>query len=150
MKVSGAGKAKAGETVQHSGGARGTAAGAVSGAGGAASVFSEVVEDMETRQLLAELDDLGAQLSRFPTGVLISRYRELVRMVLRKVRNGMQIKRDFKWRRTERSMFITIERTEDLLSELDELGEVLGREADRTKMLSLIDEIKGCLISLLF
>ena len=149
MKVSNAG-AKAGEAIRHSGGAKGGAVGAVAGAGAMESSFADVVDDMETRQLLAELDDLGAQLTRYPTSALISRYRELVRMVLQKVRNGMQIRRDFKWRRTERSMFITIERTEGLLDELTELGDVLGREADRTKMLSLIDEIKGCLISLIF
>ena len=149
MKVSNAGT-KAGEAVRHSGGAKGGAVGAVAGAGAMESSFADVVDDMETRQLLAELDDLGSQMTRYPTSALISRYRELVRMVLQKVRNGMQIRRDFKWRRTERSMFITIERTEGLLDELTELGDVLGREADRTKMLSLIDEIKGCLISLIF
>lgn len=149
MKVSNA-AAKAGETIRHSGGAKGGAVGAVAGAGASDFSFADVVDDMETRQLLAELDDLGSQMTRYPTSALILRYRELVRMVLQKVRNGMQVRRDFKWRRTERSMFITIERTEGLLDELTELGDVLGREADRTRMLSLIDEIKGCLISLIF
>ena len=149
MKVSNT-AAKSGEAVRHSGGTKGGAVGAVAGAGAMESSFADVVDDMETRQLLAELDDLGSQMTRYPTSALISRYRELVRMVLQKVRNGMQIRRDFKWRRTERSMFITIERTEGLLDELTELGDVLGREADRTRMLSLIDEIKGCLISLIF
>lgn len=133
--------------MQHSGSAKREAVGAVSGADRTPETFSGIVEDMETRSLIAELDDIGAQLSKYPTTVLLTRYRELVRMVLQKVRSGMQIKRDFKWRRTERSMFITIERTEGLL---DDLEEVLAREADRTKIFSLIDEIKGCLISLLF
>ena len=149
MKVSNT-AAKGGEAIRHSGGTKSGAVGAVAGAGAMESSFADVVDDMETRQLLAELDDLGSQMTRYPTSALISRYRELVRMVLQKVRNGMQIRRDFKWRRTERSMFITIERTEGLLDELAELGDVLGREADRTRMLSLIDEIKGCLISLIF
>jgi uncharacterized protein YaaR (DUF327 family) len=102
---------------------------------------------MEAQQLIAELDDIGGQLSRFPTSVLLGRYRELVKMVLEKVKNGMHIKREFKWRRTERSMFLTIERTEDAMEELDD---ALSREGDRTRLLSLMEEIKGCLISLLF
>jgi hypothetical protein len=45
---------------------------------------------------------------------------------------------------------MVIERTEDALGELEELESALDRERDRTHFFSLIDEIKGCLISLLF
>lgn len=150
MKVSGgSSKGKPGEVAGHVGGVHGkggaSTVGSVTQAGGAS--FTDVVEDMESRQLIAELEDLGVQMTRHPTGVMMSRYRELVGMVLDKVRGGMRVKRDFKWRRTERSMFVTIERTEGLL---DELEEALARESDRMKMLSLMEEIKGCLISLLF
>ncbi len=44
-------------------------------------------------------------------------------------------------------MFIFIEKTEGALSELEE---GLIREGERTRLLMLMEEIKGCLISLLF
>jgi uncharacterized protein YaaR (DUF327 family) len=147
MKVSGASKSKAGEAAPMSPHGRSPGSTAVSRTDSAQATFSEVVVDMEARQLLEELDDIGAQLSRYPTSVLIGRYRDLVKMALEKARDGMQVKREFKWRRTERSMFLTIERTE---SALDELDDALMREGDRVRALSLLDEIKGCLISLIF
>jgi Uncharacterized protein conserved in bacteria len=149
MKVSGPSKTKPGGAAQiASGGGRNASGSAVSGAAGApGATFAEVEQEMEVRALLAELDDIGGQLSRHPSTALVGRYKELVRIVLEKARNGMKIRREFKWRRTERSMFVTIERTEDALVELDE---ALSREGDRTRLLSLVDEIKGCLISLFF
>lgn len=147
MKVSATSKPKTGEAAPYAGQSRSAGASPMGGVSPVQATFSEVVEDMEVRQLLAELDDLGSQLSRFPTSVLMGRYKELVRMVLERVRGNMQIRREFKWRRTERSMFLTIERTEGALEELEQ---ALDREGDRIKVLSLIDEIKGCLISLLF
>jgi uncharacterized protein YaaR (DUF327 family) len=147
MKVSDATKAKTGGTQSLIGGSRSGAGTAVSGTQAAQATFSDVVEDLESRQLIEELESVGLKLSRFPTSGLLARYRELVGMALEKVKNGMRLKREFKWRRTERSMFVTIERTEEALQEMDD---ALLREADRTRMLSLIEEIKGCLISLLF
>jgi uncharacterized protein YaaR (DUF327 family) len=148
VKVGGA-KLKSGETAPHSGqaAARG---GSVPGAQGAEKTFAEITEDMEFRGMMAELDEIGAALSRYPASALIGRYRKLVQTALGRVRNSMRIKREFKWRRTERAMFMVIERAEDALAELEALESALGRERDRTRMLSLIDEIKGCLISLLF
>ena len=102
---------------------------------------------METRRLLDELNVLGSQLSRFPTMTLLVQYRSLVRQLLDRARQNMQNRREFKWRRTERAMFIFIEKTEGALSELEE---GLIREGERTRLLMLMEEIKGCLISLLF
>ena len=150
MKVSGASsdKGKKGAPAASAVPAKGSSGAAVGRVqAGASSSFVDVVEDMEARQIVDELDEIGLQLTRFPTTALVRRYRELVGLALDKVRNGMHIRREFKWRRTERSMFITIERTEGLLEELEE---VLLREGDRARGLSLVDEIKGCLISLLF
>jgi uncharacterized protein YaaR (DUF327 family) len=113
----------------------------------AGASFMDVVEDMESRQIIEELDEIGAQLTRYPTTALVRRYRELVGLALDKVKNGMHIRREFKWRRTERSMFITFERAEGLREDLED---ALSRTGDRAKVLSLVDEIKGCLISLLF
>lgn len=146
MKVFGSPKTKAGETSPYAGHSKGGDL-HVAGVEPAQETFLEVVEDIEARQLIEELDRIGAQLSRFPTGALLARYRGLVAMALDKVRNSMKIRREFKWRRTERSMFVTLERTEEALEEMDE---ALLKVGDRTRLLSLMEEIKGCLISLLF
>ncbi|MDR3163963.1 MAG: YaaR family protein [Synergistaceae bacterium] len=148
MKVSAA-KLKSGETATHSGQAA-TRGGAVSGAHGAEKTFAEVVEDIELQGMITELDEIGAALSRYPTSALLRRYRELVKMALSRIKNSMHIRREFKWRRTERSMFMVIERADSALAELETLESAIERERDRTRMFSLIDEIKGCLISLLF
>lgn len=145
MKVTNTGKAKTGQVEQHQGGSRTHAR--VGAVAPMQATFAEVAIDLEARQLIAELEDIGGQLTRYPTSVLLDRYRQLVRMALERIRNGMHLKREFKWRRTERSMFVTIERTEEALEEIDE---ALLRAADRTRLLSLMEEIKGCLISLLF
>jgi uncharacterized protein YaaR (DUF327 family) len=101
MKVGGASKPKGGETVASAG--QGASKGAtVSGTSGASQTFAEVAEDMEVRAIIDELDDIGAALSKYPSTVLLSRYKELVRMALGRVKNNMHIKREFKWRRTER------------------------------------------------
>jgi uncharacterized protein YaaR (DUF327 family) len=149
MKVSGAPKLKGGETTPRS--AQAEARGnAVSGVLGATGTFAEVAENVELQEIISELDMIGAALSRYPTSVLLGRYKELVRFALTRVKNGTRIKREFKWRRTERSMFMVIERTEEALGEIEELEAALDRESERTRVLSLIDEIKGCLISLIF
>jgi uncharacterized protein YaaR (DUF327 family) len=148
VKVGGA-KLKSGETAPYSGQAA-AKGGSLAGAQGAEKTFAEITEDMELQGMMAELDAIGAALSRYPASALLARYRKLVKMALGRVKNSTRIKREFKWRRTERSMFMVIERAEDALAELETLESALERERDRTRMLSLIDEIKGCLISLLF
>ncbi|MDR0652025.1 MAG: YaaR family protein [Synergistaceae bacterium] len=148
MKVDGA-KLKGGGAAPYTGQSTGRG-GAVSGAQGAEKTFAEIAEDMEIQGMMAELDAIGAALSRYPASALLVRYRALVKMALGRIRNSMRIKREFKWRRTERSLFMVIERAEDALAELETLESAIERERDRNRMLSLIDEIKGCLISLLF
>jgi len=146
MKVSGAARRKTENAAQSAGGAKGSW-GSASGVVPAQETFAEIAEDVEARRILDELDALGAQLSRYPAGMLLARYRELVMMALDRVRRNMQTRREYKWKRTERAMYIIIERVEGALDEMDE---ALNREGERTRLLSLIDEIKGCLISLLF
>ena len=146
MKVSGATKAKSEGTAAASAGTK-SAGKAVSAVTSVQQSFNEVVEDVETQRLISELDSVGSMLTQHPTTALMSRYRQLVGMALEKVKNASQLKREFKWKRTERAMYITIARTEEALEELDE---AIMKEADRVKVLALIDEIKGCLISLLF
>lgn len=147
LKVSDAAKPKTGEAAHYSGHSRERTGVSATGVSPVQGTFADVAMDIELRLLIDELDDIGSQLSRFPTGLLLGRYRELVGLLLDKARDNVRVRRDFKWRRTERSMFVVIERVEDALSELDD---ALIREGDRTRMLSLMEEIKGCLISLLF
>ena len=147
MKVLDTTKPKTGEAAHFSGHSRERTGVSATGVSPVQGTFAEVAMDIEVRLLIDELDEIGAQLSRFPTGTLLARYRELVGMLLGRARGNVRVRRDFKWRRTERSMFVVIERVEEALLELDE---ILVREGDRTRMLSLMEEIKGCLISLLF
>jgi uncharacterized protein YaaR (DUF327 family) len=149
VKVGGASKIKS-EGASAYGGQGSGKGGAVAGVSGTSQAFSEVADEIESRAIIAELEELGAELSRYPTSEMLRRYRELVRMALGRVKDGMRVKREFKWRRTERSMFMTVERAEDALEELGELESALGRESERTRVCELVDEIKGCLISLLF
>lgn len=142
-------KSKTGGAAPHAARVRGTPASdgaAVERAQAVRGTFAEVAEDVEVRRIIEEIDEVGAELTRFPTTQLMMRYRGLVKAALERVRAGMRINREFKWRRTERSMFITIEKTDELL---DELEEALIREGNRAGSLALVDEIKGCLISLL-
>lgn len=143
MKVSSAGKRKADSAAPYSGGSKGNAVAKAAAPGG---VFADIAEDLEVRALLDELDAIGGMLSRFSGGALLGRYKELVRMALERAKNNTRLRREYKWRRTERAMYVIIERAEGALGEMDE---ALLREGERTRLLSLIDEIKGCLISLL-
>ncbi|MDR3354518.1 MAG: DUF327 family protein [Synergistaceae bacterium] len=147
LKVSGSTKNKTSETAAQAASGRGQSLAPAGVSSPNQTTFADVAWDMEAQQLIAELDDVGAQLSRFPTSALLMRYKDLVRLALDRVKSGMRIKREFKWRRTERSMFLTIERTEDAMTELED---AIAKEGDRTRLLSLVEEIKGCLISLLF
>ena len=52
-----------------------------------------------------------------------------------------------KWRRGDKNFFVIVEKTDSML---DELESVFAREGERTRMLQLMEEIKGCLFSLLF
>ena len=149
MKVSGSPKLKTGEAAARSGQAEARGS-AVSGVSEAARSFTEVTENLELQAIISDLDAIGSAMSRYPTSALLTRYKELVRQALTRVKNGARIKREFKWRRTERSMFMVIERTEDALGEIEELESALERERERTRILSLIEEIKGCLLSLIF
>ena len=66
--------------------------------------------------------------------------------LLKRAAKGLRIKRDMRWRKTDRKMYVTIERAGQAM---DELEEAFKYEGDRTKALALMEEIKGCLISLL-
>lgn len=108
--------------------------------------FDKTVEKLEMESLLKELDKVASRLSRVPSSVLLGRYRELVSQILKEALKGLKIKKDLKWRRMERKAFLVVEKTDDLFKELED---VLFRENCRTRSLDLMEDIKGCLISLL-
>ncbi|MBQ7196326.1 MAG: DUF327 family protein [Synergistaceae bacterium] len=108
--------------------------------------FESVMESTELEELLDQLYELSDRLSVFPGGRLIEEYRSVLHELLKRAAKGMRIKRDMRWRKTDRKMYITIERAEKAMEELEE---AFLYEGNRTKALALMEEIKGCLISLL-
>ena len=93
-----------------------------------------------------QLYELSDRLSVFPGGRLIEEYRSVLTELLKRAAKGLRIKRDMRWRKTDRKLYVTIERAEKAM---DELEEAFIYEGNRTKALALMEEIKGCLISLL-
>jgi hypothetical protein len=112
-----------------------------------ASVFSASLEDAEIRDLLDRLDIIGRKLSIFPAEALLIQYRKLVSELVRRAVASLRVRRDMKWRRGDKNFFVIVEKTDSML---DELESVFAREGERTRMLQLMEEIKGCLFSLLF
>ena len=96
--------------------------------------------------MLDQLYELSDRLSVFPGGRLIEEYRSVLTELLKRAAKGLRIKRDMRWRKTDRKLYVTIERAEKAM---DELEEAFIYEGNRTKALALMEEIKGCLISLL-
>ena len=109
--------------------------------------IENALEEFEVRQLLERLDAIAAKLSVFPAERLLFEYKIILKELLARAMRGFTLRRDLKWRRTDRSTYIMIEKAE---STLEELEEVFRQEGGRTKALLLMEEIKGCLISLLF
>jgi uncharacterized protein YaaR (DUF327 family) len=109
--------------------------------------IEDATAEMEVRELLERLDAVACKLSVFPAERLIHEYRLILKELLGRVMKGFSMRRDLKWRRTSRSTYITIEKAEAALAGLEE---AFRQESGRTRALQLMEEIKGCLISLLF
>ena len=110
------------------------------------SSFALAMEETEVRALLDRLDAVAAKLSVFPAERLISAYRSILAELLRRAMKGFSLRRDLRWRKTDRTMFVTLERAE---SAMEELEDAFRREGDRSRAIALLEEIKGCLVSLL-
>ena len=108
--------------------------------------FEAAMEATELEELLDRLYELSDRLSVFPGGRLIEEYRNVLHELLKRAAKGMRIKRDMRWRKNDRKLYITIERAEKAMEELEE---AFIYEGNRTKALAIMEEIKGCLISLL-
>jgi uncharacterized protein YaaR (DUF327 family) len=109
--------------------------------------MENAMEEMEVRELLERLDSVTAKLSHFPAERLLLEYKVILRELLARAMKGFSLRRDLRWRRTDRSTYVTVEKAESALSELED---VFRQESGRTRALQLMEEIKGCLISLLF
>ena len=109
--------------------------------------IEDAMAELEVRELLDRLDAIASKLSLFPAERLLIEYRLVLKELLARVIKGFSMKRDLKWRRTSRSTYVIIERAE---TAMDELEEAFRQESGRTRALQLMEEIKGCLISLLF
>lgn len=110
------------------------------------SSFALAMEETEVRALLERLDAVAARLSVFPAERLILEYRSILAELLRRAMKGFSLRRDLRWRKTDRTMFVTLERAE---SAMEELEDAFRREGDRSRAIALLEEIKGCLVSLL-
>ena len=108
--------------------------------------FDAAMEATELEELLDRLYELSDKLSVFPGGRLIEEYRNVLHELLKRAAKGLRIKRDMRWRKTDRKMYVTIERAGKAMEELEE---AFKYEGDKTKALALMEEIKGCLNSLL-
>lgn len=108
--------------------------------------FDSAIISAELEELLDRLYELSDKLTIYPGGRLISEYRSVLQELLKRASQGYRIKRDMRWRKTDRKMYVTIERANKAM---DELEEAFSYEGDRTKALLILEEIKGCLISLL-
>ncbi|MBR0096244.1 MAG: DUF327 family protein [Synergistaceae bacterium] len=122
------------------------ASGNINAASSFASSFDSALEAGELEDLLDKLYDISARLSVYPAAKLISEYRAVLSELLKRALKRLKIKRDLRWRKTDRKLYVTIERVE---AAMDELEEAFLYEGDRTRALSLMEEIKGCIISLL-
>ncbi|MDR1977611.1 MAG: DUF327 family protein [Synergistaceae bacterium] len=109
--------------------------------------MGDAMEEIEVRELLERLGSVSAKLSIFPAERLLLEYRVILKELLARAMKGFSLRRDLKWRRTDRHTYVMIEKAESALGELEN---VFRQEGGRTRALQLMEEIKGCLISLLF
>ena len=108
--------------------------------------FMISIEDAEMRELLKRLDSISYKLSMFPTEKMMYEYKCIVGELMRRSMSAYHLRKDLRWRRSDKNLYVTIEKIE---SDLNELEELFIREGLRTRGFFLIEEIKGCLISLL-
>jgi uncharacterized protein YaaR (DUF327 family) len=108
--------------------------------------ITDMTEEIEIRELLERLDAAAAKLSVFPAERLLVESQAVIGERLARAMKDFNLQRDLKWRRTDRSTYVLVGKAETALAELED---IFRQEGGRTRMLQLMEEIKGCLISLL-
>lgn len=108
--------------------------------------FDEALDSLELEGLFNRLDEVSGRLGRHPSRSLLLEYRGLVGELLRREGHASRLREDYRWRRSSRTRFVLVERAQEAL---DEIEVALEREGERVGLLELMEEVKGCLISLL-
>lgn len=106
--------------------------------------FEENLIQVETKELLLQLDTVTEKLFRFPSDRVLSEYRNVVGQILQKAEAMLEVRSDFSL--LSGSSRLLIDRTKKGLRELEE---VIGREGRRSRVMGITSEIRGCLVSLL-
>ncbi len=108
--------------------------------------FDEALDSLELDGLFSRLDEVAERLGKHPSRSLLLEYRGLVGELLRREGRANRLREDYRWRRASRTRFVLVERAQEALKEIEA---VLDREGERISLLKLMEEVKGCLISLL-
>lgn len=108
------------------------------------SSFENALQGLETSRLFADLDQAAERLFRYPSQKVLEEYREAVGKLLEKAQERIELLMDFSLP-TASARILLVERTRECLRELER---VLRREAGRTRIMGLTEEIRGCLLSL--
>lgn len=106
--------------------------------------FEENLIQVETKELLGQLDTVAEKLFRFPSDRVLTEYRNVVGQILQKAEAMLEVRSDFSL--LSGSSRLLIDRTKKGLRELEE---VIGREGRRSRVMGITSEIRGCLVSLL-
>lgn len=108
------------------------------------SRFENALQAQETSRLFADLDQAAERLFRYPSQKVLEEYRDAVGRLLEKAQERIELRMDFSLP-TASARMLLVERTHACLRELER---VLRREAGRTRVLGLTEEIRGCLLCL--
>lgn len=106
-------------------------------------VFGNTLHQVETDRLLDELDVVAEQLFRFPSDKVLNDYRQVVGKILGRAEEMISIRMDYSVR--SGSARVVIDRAR---RSLDELDRVLRREGNRSRIMGLTEDIRGCIVSL--
>lgn len=105
--------------------------------------FGETLQKVETDRLLADLDEAAEQLFRFPSDKVLNSYRQVVGRILGRAEEMISVRMDYSVRAGSARVLIDRARRN-----LDELDRVLRREGNRTRIMGLTEDIRGCIVSL--
>ena len=95
---------------------------------------------------MERLEQTTRRLTLFPAETIFEEYKLIVSECLRRVLSSLKVRKDLRWRKADKNLLATISKTEGALAELET---IIQREGDRTRALRVMEEIKGCLLSLL-
>ena len=98
--------------------------------------MENAIEEVEVQRLLEQLNSVAAQLSIFPAERLLLEYKVILKELLARAMKRFNLRRDLKWRRTDHSTYVIVEKAESALSELEN---IFRQESSRTRALQLME-----------